>query len=283
MKQEYRRVVLDFSSPVIMGVVNVTPDSFSDGGDFLRCDAALLQARRLAAQGAQIIDVGGESTRPGAEAVSAEEELRRVGPLIEALEVLALPLVISIDTRRAQVAGEALRLGAEIVNDVSALGDADMAATVARFRAGLVLMHMRGEPDTMQAQVKYDDVVEQVTSFLRRRLARAEAAGVAQSRCMVDPGIGFGKHLHHNLSLTRALGSFSRLGVPVVYGPSRKSFLGQLTGKPAAERDEATAAACALAVFLGADVLRVHAPARVADAVAVATALRNIDGGGRRP
>ena len=254
-----------------MGVVNVTPDSFSDGGLHLDPTAAVDHGRRLAADGADVLDVGGESTRPGAAPVGAAEELRRILPVVEALVADAGPLV-SADTAKAVVARAALEAGAGLVNDVTALRDPDMAETVARSGALLCLMHMRGEPRTMQDDPRYDDVVSDVKAFLEERLAVAVAAGVPESHVWLDPGIGFGKTLEHNLELLRRLDEIVAIGRTVVVGTSRKSFLGTLTGRPPDERVPGTIATSVLAYERGARVFRVHDVREVADALKVATA-----------
>ena len=254
-----------------MGVVNVTPDSFSDGGLYLDPDAAIAHGRELVAQGAVILDVGGESTRPGAEAVDAEEELRRVAPVVAALSREA---TVSIDTSKAVVAEAALDGGAEIVNDVTALrGDPGMAALCAERRAGVVLMHMRGNPRTMQADPVYEDVVDEVKAFLAERLVFAVDAGVAEEKVWLDPGIGFGKTREHNFELLRRLGELRDLGRPLVIGTSRKSFIGAVDGSPAGERLGGTIASSVLAAAEGADVLRVHDVAEVGQAMRVAAAV----------
>ena len=257
--------------PVVMGIVNVTPDSFSDGGLSLDRDAALAHGRRLIAEGAAILDVGGESTRPGAAPVSAAEELRRVVPVIEGLAGAGARL--SIDTSKAQVAAAALDAGASIVNDVTALrGDPRMAALVAERGCEVCLMHMLGEPRTMQRDPVYEDVVADVRSFLQERLHFAIAAGIAGERIWLDPGIGFGKTIDHNLELLRRLGELVALGRPLVVGTSRKSFLGKITGRPTGERVAATLATNVLALAAGASIFRVHDVAEAADALAVAAA-----------
>jgi dihydropteroate synthase len=246
-----------FPRPSVMGVVNVTPDSFSDGGVNFEPDDAAAAARRMLDEGAAIVDVGGESTRPGAEAVSADEELRRVEPVLERLE--GLPL--SIDTSKAQVARRALALGAELVNDVTALrGDPQLPAVVAESGAYLCLMHMQGEPRTMQADPRYVDVVDDVRAFLEERLAAAVAAGIPEERICVDPGIGFGKTVEHNFELVRRLPELTALGRPVVVGFSRKSSLGRLLGDPAATTGSVAASvgAAVAAYERGATILRVH-------------------------
>src|SRR5438477_775851 len=240
-----------------MGVVNVTPDSFSDGGVNFAAEDAIVSARRMVDEGAAIVDVGGESTRPGSEGVSADEELRRVLPVLEGLA--GLP--VSIDTSKAEVARRALALGAELVNDVTALhGDAELAAVVAEAGAYLCLMHMQGEPRTMQVDPRYDDVVSEVKSFLEERLAFAVAQGVREELVCLDPGIGFGKTPEHNLELVRRLDELLAIGRPVLIGFSRKSTLGKLMGDPDA-RVGTTAASVGIAVAAyerGATILRVH-------------------------
>ncbi|MGH2781538.1 MAG: dihydropteroate synthase [Thermoleophilaceae bacterium] len=256
----------------LMGVVNVTPDSFSDGGLFLEADAAIEQGLRLAGEGANVLDVGGESTRPGAEPVPELEELERVLPVVEALAGEGHR--VSIDTAKLGVARAALGAGATIVNDVSAFRFApELAGLVAGAGAGCCLMHMLGEPRTMQQDPRYDDVVSEVKAFLEERLAFATDAGVPEERIWLDPGIGFGKTVAHNLELLRRLDEIVAIGRPVVVGTSRKSFLGKLTGdRPAEERLPGTIATNVLALERGASVFRVHDVAPVADALAVAAA-----------
>ncbi len=256
----------------LMGIVNVTPDSFSDGGMFLRADQAVEHARRLVREGADLLDVGGESTRPGARAVSAEEEIERVGPVLEQLDDLARP--ISIDTSKVAVAQAALGAGASIVNDVTALrAEQDLAALCAEQECAVVLMHMRGTPRTMQENPTYEDVVDEVRSFLAERIAFATAEGIAEERIWVDPGIGFGKTVDHNLVLLRRLGELRELGRPIVVGTSRKSFIGTLTGREVSERVGGTVASSVLAARAGAEVLRVHDVAAVREAMLVAEAI----------
>jgi len=254
-----------------MGVVNVTPDSFSDGGVNFDPDDAVATARRMVEEGAAIVDVGGESTRPGSGGVSAEEELRRVVPVLERLD--GLPL--SIDTSKAEVARRALALGAELVNDVTALrGDPRMAEVVAESGAYLCLMHMQGEPRTMQADPRYDDVVDDVKAFLAERLAAAVAAGIPEQRICLDPGIGFGKTVEHNFELVRRLPDLTALGRPVVVGFSRKSSLGRLLGDPTATTGSVAASvgAAVAAYERGATLLRVHDVREHVEALAAARA-----------
>ena len=253
-----------------MGVVNVTPDSFSDGGRYLDARAAIAHGEQLAAEGAAILDVGGESTRPGADPVTEQEELRRVVPVVEGLTGVAR---VSIDTSKAVVAAAALDAGADYVNDVTAFrGDPELAGLVADRGVDCCLMHMLGTPRTMQQDPRYDDVVSEVKAFLEARLAYAVGEGVAEERVMLDPGIGFGKTVEHNLELIRRLDEIVALGRPVVFGVSRKSFLGKLTGRAVGERAVATAAANVLALERGASIFRVHDVPETVDALTVAAA-----------
>ena len=256
-----------------MGVVNVTPDSFSDGGVNYDAADAIAAARRMAADGAALVDVGGESTRPGAEGVSADEELRRVLPVLDAV---AGELPVSIDTAKAEVARAAIDLGAELVNDVTALrGDPTLADVVAERGAYLCLMHMRGEPRTMQADPRYEDVVSEVTAFLEERLRFAVAAGIPEERIALDPGIGFGKTVQHNFELVRRLDVILSLGRPVVIGFSRKRSLGRVLGDPEAVTGSLAASigAAVAAYERGATILRVHDVREHVDALAVARAV----------
>ena len=257
----------------VMGVVNVTPDSFSDGGLYLDRDAALAHARELEQQGAAILDIGGESTRPGAAPVAEEEELRRAVPVIAALSQGGGRAQISIDTSKVVVARAALEAGATLVNDVTAFrGDPEMAELVAGTGAECCLMHMLGQPRTMQEDPCYTDVVSEVAAFLEERMAFAIAHGVPEERIMLDPGIGFGKTLEHNLELLRRLDEIVALGRPVVVGTSRKSFLGRLTGRDVGDRVPGTIATNVLAYLAGARVFRVHDVAAVHDALTVTAA-----------
>ncbi len=264
--------VLDLASPRIMGILNVTPDSFSDGGRFLDRPAAIAQARALVEAGADILDVGGESTRPGAREVRVKEELDRVIPTIEAVAGLGAP--VSVDTRKAAVMREAVAAGAAMINDVSALGhDPDAMATVAELGVPVCLMHMQGTPETMQDDPSYGDVVGEVRGFLRERADRCLEAGVDADSIVVDPGIGFGKTVAHNLALMRDLEAFAALGYPLLVGASRKSLVGKVLGRPLGERLYGDCAAVAWAVGHGADLIRVHDVGAARDVVRMTTAL----------
>jgi dihydropteroate synthase len=270
---ERRATVAGMPPYTIMGVVNVTPDSFSDGGAFDDDVAAIAHARRLVSEGAAIVDIGGESTRPGAAPVPPEEEMERVIPVVEGVAGLNLPAQISIDTMKLEVAAAALDAGASYVNDVTAFRhDPDLAGLVADRQVDCCLMHMLGEPRTMQQDPRYDDVVDDVKAFLVARMEAAMAAGVAEERIQLDPGIGFGKTLEHNLELLRRLDELAAIGRPLVIGTSRKSFLGRITGRDVTERAYATAATSVIAFERGARVFRVHDVAATADALAVAAA-----------
>lgn len=263
---------LSLDRPLIMGVLNVTPDSFSDGGRYLTGERAVEHGLRLIAEGADLIDIGGESTRPGSEPVSTTDEIRRVVPVIEQLAAHGFP--ISVDTSKPEVADAAVRAGAELVNDVTACGDPRMAPLVAGVGAGLVLMHMKGTPRTMQEEPRYDDVVGEVLAFLQGRAAEVRAAGVNKDSICIDPGIGFGKNLEHNLTLLNRLAELRSLGYPILVGPSRKAFLGTITGHQLPnERDLASAVCAALAVERGADVIRVHNVPACREALQVALAI----------
>ena len=258
---------------VLLGILNVTPDSFSDGGRFLDREAAIAHGLALAAAGAQIVDVGGESTRPGAEAVPVAEELRRVVPVVAGLRAAGLGARISIDTSKAAVADAAIDAGATLVNDVTAFShDPEMAELVAERGVDCCLMHMRGEPRTMQQDPRYDDVLAEVRDFLAERLERALAAGIARERIILDPGIGFGKTVEHNLTLLARLDELVALGQPVLIGTSRKSFIARIAGREDGDRLAGTIASCVMAFERGASLFRVHDPAPVADALALAAA-----------
>jgi dihydropteroate synthase len=256
----------------VMGIVNVTPDSFSDGGLYLDAGEAIAHGRELAAAGADVLDIGGESTRPGAAAVTADEELRRTQPVVLALADAGHD--VSIDTSKASVAEAALEAGASIVNDVTAFrGDLEIAALCADSDCDVVLMHMLGSPRTMQDDPRYDDVVDDVKAFLAERVEHAVAAGIAEERIWIDPGIGFGKTLEHNLELLRRLGELRDLGRPILIGTSRKRFLGAITGRSEGERIGGSVASNVLALANGADAFRVHDVGQVKEALDVAEAL----------
>lgn len=268
-----RDLTLDLAGRTwVMGVVNVTPDSFSDGGRHATPEAALARARELLAEGADLLDLGGESTRPGSQPVPAAEQWRRLGPVIEPLARDGA--LISVDTSSAEVAERALSAGARIVNDVTALGDPAMPGVVAAARAGVVLMHMRGTPADMQRDPRYEDAPAEVAAFLARRLDAALGAGIAREAIALDPGIGFGKAARHSLQLLARLEALTALGRPVLVGVSRKSFIGQILDLPVEQRLEGSLAATAVAVFQGAHIVRAHDVAATVRAARIADALR---------
>lgn len=267
-----RGAVLDPNQgTVIMGVVNATPDSFSDGGHCLSEDSAVAMGLRMWRQGAHIVDVGGESTRPGAAAVSEVEELRRVVGVVARLA--SAGVLVSIDTSKPEVAEAAIEAGAAVLNDITALEDPGMARVCASAGVGVVLMHMRGNPRTMQIDPYYTDVVTEVGEYLRGRIGAATAAGVDRHAIAVDPGIGFGKTLHHNLALLNGLPDLAEMGRPILVGASRKAFLGALTDRSVEERDNVTAVASGIGAMLGASVMRVHDVPSTRDALALADAM----------
>lgn len=268
---------LPLSRPRIMGVVNVTPDSFSDGGQLHDTQAAITHALKLSEQGADILDVGGESTRPGATAVPVDEEIRRVVPVIEALAREGC--LVSVDTRKPGVMRAALAAGATMVNDVAALQALDAMEAVAASGAAVCLMHMQGDPQSMQQSPRYADVVDEVKQFLRARVQVCEAAGIARERLVIDPGFGFGKTLQHNLALLKHLGGLAELGVPILAGLSRKSMLGSLTGRAVDEREFAGVAAHLMAVAQGARLVRVHNVMAMRDALAIWNAVEEYKDG----
>ena len=273
---------LDLARPRVMGILNVTPDSFSDGGCFVEPDAALRQAERMVMDGADILDIGGESTRPGAEAVSLDAELARVIPVIERLSA-AFDVPVSIDTSKPEVMRAAVAAGAALINDVNALRAPGAISAVAGLTVPVCLMHMQGEPRTMQHAPQYDDVVADIIGYLGARAAACESGGIARSRLLLDPGFGFGKTLEHNLALLAGLREFERLGLPVLVGISRKSMLGALTGREVEDRLAASVAAALMAVERGAAIVRVHDVAPTVDALKVWQAVVNAqaDGAGR--
>ncbi len=265
--------LLDLSHPIVMGILNVTPDSFSDGGQFIDVSKAVEHALRMVEEGAGIIDVGGESTRPGAADVSEEEEIRRVVPVIEALAART-SIPVSIDTSKAAVMSAAVAAGASFINDVRALREPGALEAAARTNAAVCLMHMQGQPRTMQHEPRYEDVVGEVTAFLEQRAGACAAAGIGRDRLVLDPGIGFGKRLEHNLALLAHLPELGRSGLPVLVGVSRKSMFQTLLGRPVEQRLAGGLAVATAAVLAGAGILRVHDVAETVDAVKVARALR---------
>jgi dihydropteroate synthase len=260
-----------------MGILNLTPDSFSDGGRFLARDAALRHAERMVEEGAALIDIGGESTRPGAQPVSVEQELERVVPVVEALAgEISVPL--SVDTLKPAVMREAVAAGAGLINDVMALQAPAAIETAAALQVPVCLMHMQGEPRTMQKEPHYDDVVAEVRNFLAERVAACEAGGIRRERLLIDPGFGFGKTLSHNLSLLKHLQSLESLGLPILVGISRKSMIGSLLGgAPVEQRLHGSAAAAVVAVMQGAAIIRTHDVGPTVEAVKVAAAVRSAD------
>ena len=269
--------LLSGPDPVLMGILNVTPDSFSDGGDFFGVELAVAQAEEMLDDGAHVIDLGGESTRPGSDPVSSDEELRRVIPVIRGILATRPEAVISIDTYRASTAEATLDAGASIVNDITALGDPGMATLIAERGTPVVLMHMLGEPKSMQQDPHYEDVVREVRDFLADRAERAVRAGVAEENVILDPGIGFGKTLRHNLELLNSLDAFVQIGYPVLVGASRKSFLGNITGSDdAKDRLFGTVATSIVAYERGARLFRVHDVRANREALEVAAAVRRV-------
>jgi len=273
---QFRRKTYDLAKrTLIMGVVNITPDSFSDGGLYYDREAAVNQGKRLAAEGADILDIGGESTRPGSKPLTEEEEMGRVIPVIEELS-RTIDIPISIDTRRSQVARKAIQVGAEIVNDISALRfDPQMGIVCAEHRVPVVLMHMQGEPETMQIEPRYDNLLKEISGFFKERIAWAESQGIGSDQVILDPGIGFGKSLDqgHNLMILKNLQTFKSLGKPILIGPSRKSFIGKILGLPPQEREEGTMAAVVASILNGANIVRVHEVKKMSRGVRVADAI----------
>ena len=260
-----------------MGVLNVTPDSFSDGGKYLKADVAVCRAREMAAEGADIIDIGGESSRPGAERVSCEEEIKRVLPVIKALKVL-IDIPLSIDTYKLEVAEIALKEGVEVVNDITALsGDLRMAGIIASNEAGIILMHMKGTPQDMQDEPKYDDVIEEIYEYLAAAVEKAGQAGISSDKIVIDPGIGFGKRQEDNLRILRDMKRFKKLNKPILIGASRKSFIGNIIGKKEDDRVYGTLAACTAAIMNGADIVRVHDVNAMRDTARVVRAIMEVE------
>lgn len=266
---------LDLTTPVVMGILNVTPDSFSDGGRFAHRDRAIEHALAMIEAGAGIIDVGGESTRPGADAVDAEEEIRRVVPVVEALRARASAVPISVDTSKAAVIRAAVGAGAAMINDVRALRDDGALQAAAEGAAAVCLMHMQGEPRTMQANPRYGDIVGEVREFLAARVAACEAVGIGRERIAIDPGIGFGKRIDHNLALLAALPQLAKLGLPILIGVSRKSMFATLLGRAVDARMAGGLAVATASALAGAHILRVHDVAETVDAVKVVSALKS--------
>ncbi len=266
------RFTLSLDRPLVMGIVNVTPDSFSDGGHFYSPERAVAHALRLVDQGADLLDIGGESTRPGAQPVSVEEELSRIRPVLQGLSNCGVPL--SVDTLKPEVMRAAIRAGADMINDVNALRADGAVEAVADSGAAVCLMHMQGEPRTMQHAPCYQDVVAEVGDFLAARIAVAEQGGIARERIVIDPGFGFGKSLEHNLALLSGLGELQALGVPLLAGLSRKSMLGALTGLPVEERMVPSVAAAVISALKGAKILRVHDVKETRQALQIVGALR---------
>lgn len=271
------RVLTIGERPLVMGIVNITPDSFSDGGRYASCETAVAHALELVREGADVLDLGGESTRPGSQPVALDEELGRVTPVVESL-VRQVSVPLSIDTSKAEVARQCLALGAHIVNDVTALaGDPAMAALVRQHDAGLVLMHMQGAPATMQASPRYDDAIADIGNFFEERLKFAATAAIAASRIVIDPGIGFGKTVAHNLQILTRLAEFQRLGRPLCLGVSRKGFIGRLLNRPVEQRLAGSlAAACWAASQGAAQIVRVHDVAATRDAVELIAEIRQV-------
>jgi dihydropteroate synthase len=262
---------IDCSKPVLMGIINITPDSFSDGGRFLDTDSAVSQAKILVEQKADILDIGGESTRPGSNPVSEDEEIGRVIPVIEGIRAAGIETPVSIDTRKLAVAEKAVDAGATIVNDVSALRDRpELADFIAEKNLGIVLMHMLGRPKTMQKDPHYDDVISEIGEFFEERILFALDRGIPRENIVLDPGIGFGKMLEHNLRILRECGTWLEYGHPILVGPSRKRFIGEILDKEITERLYGTIGACVAALHSGARIFRVHDVGPVRDALMIA-------------
>lgn len=275
----FRGHSLDTSRPVIMGIVNVTPDSFSDGGKFINPENAINHAVDLVKQGADIIDIGGESTHPGSNPVLLQEEIDRVIPVIEGIKGKGITTPISIDTRKVEVAGKAAKAGAVIVNDVAALNDEpELADLIAGENLGVVLMHMQGRPKLMQAEPHYDDVIGEIGEFFEERLDFAVGRGIPKENIILDPGIGFGKLLGHNLEILRRCGEWLKYGRPLMVGPSRKHFIGEILGNDVTDRMYGTIGACVTALNSGARIFRVHDVKAVREAIEVAYSILNDTG-----
>lgn len=276
MMMDFADKSLDLSAPHVMGIVNVTPDSFSDGGRFFSADKALEQARKLVADGATIIDIGGESTRPGSDPVGVEEEIRRVVPSIEAIRS-ELDVVISIDTMKAEVMRAAVTAGASLINDVNALRGDGALQTAAELGVPVCLMHMQGSPQTMQQQPQYADVVSEVTEFLSERVAACEAAGISRSKIILDPGFGFGKNARHNLRLMKHLSVITESDLPVLVGVSRKSIIGAMLNVSVEERLAGSLALASIAIWQGAKIIRSHDVRETVQAVRLCEHVRQVN------
>ena len=272
---QIRSITLSTSQPQVMGILNVTPDSFSDGGQHNTLQAALEQARAMEAAGATIIDIGGESTRPGAPNVSLDEELERVVPVVEALRAQS-DIVISIDTSKAPVMREALAMGGDLINDVRALQEPGCREVVAEYGVPVCLMHMRGQPRTMQANPHYEDLFTDIENFFTQQIAACEAAGISRDKILLDPGFGFGKTLQHNYQLLNELERFHRFNMPLLVGMSRKSMIGNLTGQPVDKRLAGSLAVATIAALKGAQIIRVHDVEETADVVKVASYINTL-------
>lgn len=272
---ECGRYNLNLDKTIVMGILNVTPDSFSENGLFFNFDNAIEHAKQMVKDGAEIIDVGGESTRPGSAPISLKEELGRVKPVIERL-LKEVNVPLSIDTYKPEVAGECLKLGVHMVNDITGLTNKNMIRVVKKYRVPVILMHMKGKPKTMQKNPQYKDVVIDIKKFLRYKIAKAKKAGI--KNVIIDPGIGFGKTTEHNLQILKRLSEFKELRCPILVGPSRKSFIGNITGLPSNERLEGTLAAVAISVTNGTNIVRVHDVKECKRAVQIADAVRCVDG-----
>jgi len=268
--------ILDLSKPGVMGILNVTPDSFSDGGQFISADSAVQQAREMINAGADIIDIGGESTRPGAKEVSVAEERRRVMPVVSAIRQEFPHSLISVDTRKPEIMADAIRAGVHLINDVYALRSPGALELIADSNVAVCLMHMQGEPRTMQTDPQYVNVVDDVYHFLQQRIEACVKAGISEQRIIVDPGFGFGKNLNHNLQLLKHLDRFKQLGVALLVGVSRKSMIGVLLDKPVDHRLYGSLGLAAIALWSGADIIRVHDIAPTCDVVKVVDAVKSI-------
>ena len=267
--------LLDLSKPCVMGILNVTPDSFSDGGQFISADRAVQQAKQMINAGAAIIDIGGESTRPGAEQVSVEEERRRILPVISAIRDEFPHTIISVDTRKPEVMDDAIRAGVHLINDVYALRAPGAIEVIAKSNVAVCLMHMQGEPRTMQGDPNYANVVEEVFNFLQKRIEICVEAGISERRIVVDPGFGFGKNLNHNLQLMKHLDRFKSLSVSLLVGISRKSMIGAILDKPVDQRLYGSLGLAAIALWSGADIIRAHDVAPTQDIIKVVSAVKS--------